>query len=283
MKPKKAPVAPTALFEPVCNWTGKNVAVLLPWYKTVNPITALGIMAMIDRSKMGVIMAHGDAMISHARDSLAQQFLDSTQAEWALMIDDDMVLPFGNAYAFNAFTNFGFPAEFAGMHTINRLLSHGKTLVGGLYFGRQPGGLPMYAEGVSHPDEAEAARRAPVDTIKPTRWIATGCLLIHRQVFLDIDAKYPELKRRFFSPSEPDLMVATRKAMELLAQDPPAVTEAQALLVEGLALAKSNSPVGLGEDVTFSVRVAAVGHQPHVDMGLVCGHAGQRIYGPGIA
>lgn len=281
MKPKKAPPAPTSLFDPVCNWEGRNLALLLPWYKTVNPITALGLLAMVDRLKMGVIMAHGDAYIAHARDTLAQQFLDKTVCDWALMIDDDMILPFGNAAAFNAFTGFNFPAQFAGMHTMNRLLSHQKTLVGGLYFGRQVGGLPMYGEGVSLPDEAAAARKGPVDVVKPTRWVATGCMLVHRQVFLDIDEKYPELKRRFFSPGEADLVGAAKKASVLLSQGD--THAALVALNEGLVLANSNSPTGLGEDVTFCVRAAAAGHQPYVDMGLVCGHAGQKIYGPGVA
>ena len=35
----------------------------------------------------------------------------------------------------------------------------------------------------------------------------------------------------------------------------------------------------MGEDVTFCIRAAAAGHQPHVDLGLICGHQGSKIYG----
>lgn len=136
----------------------------------------------------------------------------------------------------------------------------------------------MYAEGIAYLDEAAAARRAPVDQVKPTKWVATGCMLIHRRVFLDIDAKFPELKQRYFSPSEHELLTASRDAQDLLTKGD--TDGASAALSRGLELSGKNSPLGLGEDVTFCVRAAAAGHQPHVDMAVVCGHIGTEVYGP---
>ena len=275
-QPQGAP--PPTLLEPTANWEGKKVALLFPWYKTVNPVTCMGLMAMLDRSRMGIIMSHGDAYIAHSRDSLAQRFL-RTQCEWAFMVDDDMMIPFGNPAAFRAFTGFDIPDQYAGLHTLNQLISRQKTLIGGLYFGRQPTGRPMYAEGVAYKDEADAARRgAPADLVKPTRWVATGCMLIHRSVFEDIDKKFPEIEQKFFSPGEHDVVTAAREAVALLEQSDAA--QALAVLQRGLQLAKANSPSGVGEDVTFCVRAAAAGHQPFVDWTVVCGHVGTAVYGP---
>jgi hypothetical protein len=47
-----------------------------------------------------------------------------------------------------------------------------------------------------------------------------------------------------------------------------------------MALVNSENPLGSGEDVSFCLRAAAAGHQPHVDMGLVCGHIGYQCFGP---
>lgn len=256
---------------------GRKFAFLLPWYKQTNPMTAFSIFGNYDRAKMRAFMVFGDAYIAHSRNTLARMFLDS-EADWGLMVDDDMVLPMGNAEWFNKATNFQFPEKFAGMSAVRRLLSHKKSLVGGLYFGRFPDGRPMFCEGASRPDEAAAARTGPRDMIKPTRWVATGCLLIHRSVFTAINEKFPELGDNWFSPSEQDLVKSASAALDAL-RNRNALQAIQELET-GLAQARQNSRVGAGEDVTFCIRAAAAGHQPYVDLGLVCGHLGAACYGP---
>lgn len=256
---------------------GRKFAFLLPWYKQGNPMTAFSIFGNYDRSKMRMFMVFGDAYVAHSRNTLSRMFLDS-EADWALMVDDDMVLPMGNAEWFNKVTGFQFPDRFAGLSAVTRLLSHRKSLVGGLYFGRFPDGRPMFCEGASQPAEAAAARVGPRDQIKPTRWVATGCLLIHRSVFLAINEKFPELGDNWFSPSEQDLVKSAHAALEALRSRN--ALQAIQELETGLAQARSNSRVGAGEDVTFCIRAAAAGHQPYVDLGLVCGHLGQACYGP---
>jgi len=166
-------------------------------------------------------------------------------------------------------------------------LSHGKTLVGALYFGRHPHGKPCYREGFNDPKEAEFARKAPMKMLKPTAWVGTGCLLIHRQVFLDIEAKFPHLARhgdqggQWFTSSEHDLVGAVDRARAVLAK-PSADTafEALKILETGAAASRANSSLGIGEDAQFCRRAKAAGHQPYVDMGLVCGHLGLHCYGP---
>lgn len=267
----------------VANWEGKKLQICIPWYKSASPFTAFSLLAMFEKGKMGIIMNCGDAFVAHTRNKIARTFIDSG-SEWSLWVDDDMILPMGNAAWYNAITGFNFADEFAGLHTVNRLLSHDKPIVGGLYFGRASNGRPMYAEGANSPQEAEQARQGPVDRCKPTKWIATGCLLIHRDVFLGIEKKFPHLKGNYFSPSEHDLIDSVENIQKLLSDqtvDPKTrIVRASTMLESGRLLSNTNSRMGVGEDVIFCTRAAAAGFQPHVDLGLVIGHVGAQVYGP---
>jgi hypothetical protein len=266
-----------------------RVFIGLPWMKQTNPVTAFSVAGLIDRRRTALSMVHGDAFVAHSRNKLATLFLDSGM-DWMLSIDDDMIVPFGDANWFNAFTGFALPKEYAGLHAMNRLLSHGKTLVGALYFGRHKHGAPMYAEGANVPAEAAFARKAPHALLKPTRWVATGCMLTHRSVFEDIEKRFPRLARannrkggQWFSTSETEAMDLIEKTRALLADGPMTgekCLKAYQLLETGHESARRNSSLGMGEDVQFCTRAMAAGHQPYVDMALVCGHIGTCAYGP---
>lgn len=269
---------------PEASWEGKNVCLLLPWYKTTHPATALSLMAMLDRSKMGIIMAFGDAFISHSRNRLAADFL-KTNCEWSFWADDDMVFPMGNAEWFNKVTGLNLSEKFAGMHTLNRLLSHQKKLVGGLYFGRHPQGKPMFAEGASsNMTAAEIRAIAPTDKILPTKWVATGCMLVHRTVYADISKQFPSIDGAWFSPSEHNLLENANAVVRIFKDQSLGPQEKLSLatkeLQDGLEKAKGWSKLGTGEDVIFCLRAFQAGHQPYVDLGAVCGHVGHAVYGP---
>lgn len=269
--------------------TGERVLIAMPWLKHTNPLTAFSVMGLHDPRRTGLLMNFGDAFVAHSRNRCADAFLRSS-LEWMLMVDDDMMLPFGNAEYFNRHTGFDFPEQFAGMHTINRLLSHKKTLIGGLYFGRHPFGPPMYCEGAK-PDEADRVRaNSPEDRIAPTAWVATGCMLIHRSVFLDIEKEFPVLARKpngkdgnWFTSSEHELRAGLAELeKELLGGPMTAEKGARALdrIVSLRRSAEKSSSLGMGEDVQFCVRAKQAGHQPYVDFGLVCSHIGNAHYGP---
>lgn len=268
---------------------GKQVVITLPFYKSTNPATAFSIMGLIDRTKTKVMLRWGDAFIIHSRNVLADDFL-KTGIEWQLTIDDDEIVPWGNAAWYRAFTGFDVPDKFAGLNTLDRLLSHGKTLVGGLYFGRWKGGKPVYAEGTDDPREAEYARRGPHDVCKPTRWVGTGCMLIHRSVYTDIEKHYPHLSRHpqrqndgnWFTPDGGDVRRPFEEAMAVLNDTGPAESRASKALqiMENARRALGNQGLGIGEDVSFCLRATDAGHQPHVDMGLLCGHVGYCAWGP---
>lgn len=259
---------------------GRNVFVALPWYKSASPLTTFSLLAMADRSRMAFGLGFGDAFIAHSRNKLATQFVDS-KMEWMLMVDDDMVLPFGDAPWFNGTTGLKLADKFAGLHTLNRLLSHGKTIVGAMYFGRWKSGHPVFSEG--KPMEKLLRLAGPRDEIRPTRWVGTGTCLFHRSVFLDVEREFPHLGReqnggigQWFTSSEHDL----QKAVSIIIERGPD-QDIRALLKEleeARHRSSINSANGVGEDVQFCTRATQSGHQPYVDLGLWCGHVGGCIF-----
>jgi len=268
----------------------KKLMVVLPWWKQVSPITSFCVAQLIDRRRTSSMLNFGDAFVAHSRNSCADVFLQSP-CDWFLTIDDDMVVPFGNATWFKAHTGFyDFPEAALGLNAIDRLMSHKKSLVGALYFGRHPHGPPVYNEGAISPAESAFARKAPHDLIKPTRWVGTGCLLIHRSVFEDIEKKFPRIARgldgkggNWFTSTEASLLAqidAVQSKLQTGPMDGNKAYAAMAGIEDALARAKAENSLGFGEDVSFCMRAAAAGHQPHVDMGLVCGHLGSFCFGP---
>jgi hypothetical protein len=271
-----------SLVAPRPDWTEKDICLLLPQYKQTNPLTLFSLLAMFDRTRMGAILEYGDAFIIHTRNKLASRFL-TLGFEWALFVDDDMILPCGNAEWFASVTRMRLSPERAGLHTINRLRSHKKTLVGGLYFHRSEKGRALFAEARDNPELIASIRAGKIGGIRPTGWVATGCMLIHRQVLLDIQRQFPHLAPRgdsklwqFFSPASDVLFPAIEKAEKALADG--LLEDAQAILADANKLAKSIS-IGSGEDVLFCRRARQAGHMPHVDLDLQPGHVGSCVYG----
>jgi hypothetical protein len=262
--------------------TGRNVYLCLPQYKATNPLTLFSLLALFDRATTMAKMHWGDAFIAHTRNKLAKAFLDSP-AEWSLWVDDDMVLPIGDATWFKGVTQLALPDEVAGRHTITRLLSHNKTVVGGLYYGRSPRGKPMFYEGANLPGVAEALRsQRSAGELRETRWVGTGCLLVHRKVFEDIQAKFPHLAPKsgssddfaFFTPHPDRVIFALEEAAK--ATSP----ESRQASLEAAVKASNQYRQTIGEDVTFCARAKYAGHPVYVDTGLICGHLGNHAYGP---
>lgn len=265
---------------------GKKLLLALPFYKTASPLTLFCLLALMDRSKMGVSLGFGDAFIIHSRNKLATQFVNSP-LEWFFSCDDDMVLPFGDPNWFRGNTGLKMSDEFAGQHVINRLQSHNKTLVGVTYFGRWRGGHPVFAEGQQC--EADLRRNGPRNELRPTKWVGTGGILIHRSVFLDIEKRFPHLSReanggtgQWFSPSEHDLKNAVSEVGavfdDLSKSDTVKIRDAREILEKAERQSKVHSSLGMGEDVTLCVRATQAGHQPFVDLGCWAGHVGNCVY-----
>lgn len=227
-----------------CEFEGRDIMVGFPCYKTTNPVTAFALLALAldyGRDKIRFEMSIGDAMIYHSRNVLAQKFLE-TEAKWLLMLDDDIIPCIGRPtwmrhWVHGARNVLDLPLQ---RNVLARLIGANKTLIGGAYFGRQEGGaimcsdLTLGTKAKSYPDEV-----VPVD------WVATGCMLVHRKVFEDIQKKYPELA----TPNNPSYKFDYFLPMK-----------------DG------------GEDVAFCKRAKNSGHQPNIDLGLPVFHVGYKTY-----
>lgn len=264
-------------------WEGRQVCLLLPFYKSVGNQTTFSLLGLMDRSRMKILMRSGDAFVAHTRNVLVEQFLQ-TDCEWSFWADDDMIFPIGNAAWFNRVTGFNLPDKFAGLHTINRLLEAKKTLVGGIYAGRTPEGKIMYAEACRDRNEAAWLKSGPHDQVKPTRWVATGCMLVHRSVYTAISERYPHLDKNWFTSSEHDVVKAVDDVLKILSDTARGINarvdESILALQEAKKISAQQSGLGTGEDIQFCLRASQVGHQPHVDCGLWCGHVGNFCFGP---
>lgn len=227
-----------------CEFAGRDIFVGFPCYKTTNPVTAFALIAMaldFGKDKIRFDMSIGDAMIYHSRNKIAQKFLE-TDAKWLLMMDDDIIPCIGRpnwmrSTVANARTLPDAPLQ---RHVLQRLIGANKTLIGGAYFGRQKDAPLMCSDRTLEPKA-----RAYQDEVAPVDWVATGCMLVHRKVFQDIEEKFPELKSPipngefdFFHPIN-------------------SVT---------------------GEDVSFCKRAKQAGHQPYIDLGLPVFHVGYACY-----
>jgi len=283
-------------------WAGKEVFIAAPFYKSTNPGTLFSLLALWDRPKYGFRHRSGDAFIVHARNTLMNDFLASglPYCQW---IDDDMIFPCGQAAWMNQATGMNLPEKFAGLHGINQLKSRNKSLIGALYFGRNLYGRALYAEAMQETPEGNAenarAHSAPFDEVKETAWVGTGGLFHSRQVPLDIMKECPHLAPQhssevfhFFSNSADAVMKSftemqakvdnisvivrggeAEKASKILFDLAAQMRQAAADVI-------TQNRLQQGEDQLFCQRAKQAGHQPHVDMSVVCGHLGSVTWGP---
>lgn len=279
-------VLPTKLLTTV-EILAKKVMLVMPWQKSVHPITSFCLTQLADKRRTASALNFGDAFVAHTRNNCADALLAS-KMEWMLSIDDDMVVPFGDAAWFKMITKREVPEPFASFNAIDRLLSHNKTLVGALYFGKDDDGPAVYGEGMRGGAEIGYARTAPLNVLKPTKWVGTGCILIHRTVFESIESRFPRLRRgpngkggQWFSSSEHSAMDWIDRTRAMLASGPMTgekAMKAYEMLEAASTDARSSSTLGMGEDVQFCIRASQAGHQPYVDFGLRCGHVGYKVY-----
>ena len=263
---------------------GKKILLALPWHKSVSPLTSFCVAQLTDRRRTASMLAYGDAFIAHTRNTCVDVFLGSSVCEWILFIDDDMIVPFGDANWFRANTGFNFPEKFMSLNALDRLMAAGKTLVGATYYGKHTNAHAVFNEGAD-PVLGAHVRKGPHDEVRATRWVGTGCMLAHRSVFEDIEKKFPMLARKgprggnWFTSTEASLMTDLQQLQADFDSETTA-REMHAALERIIAKAEQENVMGYGEDVSFCLRALSAGHPAHVDFGLVCGHVGGCVYGP---
>lgn len=222
-------------------WDGRDVCLCLPVYQDVPQAHYFTMLCTVMKYRMALRMEFrgDDSMITRSRNHLAKRFL-ATGASWSIWFDSDMVFPVGHAGMYATMTNMkNVPDKFMALHTIERLISHGKTLVGGCYWDRRGGGKLIAGGG------GPLMSPIPSDRLHPIGFVGTGCLAVHRQVFLDIAAKFPE--------TLPLDGLGNECGFFTNIQDPQRM---------------------LGEDESFGKRANEAGHPTYLDLGLLCGHLG---------
>lgn len=228
-------------------WEGRDVCLCIPVYGSVSFefFFTVGSLIAKYRDALWLNSRGRDSMIARSRNHLAKRFLD-TKAAWSIWLDSDMCFPMGHAGIYGTMTNMQntVPNDMLGLHTIDRLLSWKRTVVGGCYWDRSGGGRLI--AGSSQP----IIHSIPSNNLQAVDFVGTGCLAVHRQVFLDIAAKFPETmdpsslgnECGFFTP------IQTPQRM-------------------------------LGEDESFAKRATDAGHPSYLDLGLCCGHMGSSVHG----
>jgi hypothetical protein len=192
-----------------------------------------------------------DTMINRSRNMLADRFLKSG-ALWSLWIDGDMAAPIANGDWYKWITGAtAVPDEYCTYDVLARLLGHSKPVVGGVYASRKfKGQLVMQPEikARGHEDRllCNEIRRGSARGLAAVDWIGFGVALVHREVFLEVQRRFPQLAPheefapwRYFQPDGDE-----------------------------------------GEDEAFCQRVRACSIPIWLDTQLVCGHIGPACFLP---
>jgi hypothetical protein len=228
-----------------CEFEGRDIFMGWPWYKTTNPVTAAVAFSIgqdFGKEKLRMDMSIGDSKIEHARNRLANKFLQ-TDAKWLFMIDDDIIPSIGRPFWMRHWCHAARTLEDLPLqrHILHRLMGAGKTLVAGAYFGRQEGGAIMCSDLTLAP-----RAKAYEDRVVPVDWVATGCMMIHRNVFQDIRKEFGDTLKIDAGEYDYDYF-------------------------------RPFDSKG-GEDVAFCKRAKKAGHQPHIDLGVPIFHLGYKTY-----
>jgi hypothetical protein len=153
-----------------------------------------------------------DTVIHRSRNVLAKRFLESG-ATWSLWLDGDTAAPIANADWYRWITNSQtIPDDSCRYDVLQRLMNHGKAIIGGVYASRRWKGRLVIQPEIrprSHEDKVlcNDIRKGTAQGLANVDWIGFGCALVHREVFLEIQRSFPDLHPtsefeswRFFQP-----------------------------------------------------------------------------------
>lgn len=243
----QAPASPPADEgeQQITPWQGRSLCVIEAFYQAVHPGCHLAMKDWYDPTTMRTAQKSQEAFLERSRNRLASMFL-KTGCEWSLWIDSDIITPCRPEIyraLVNKETSERVPDSLLRVPLPTRLVNWGKTIVSGVYFDRHGKGSIMAKL------RGRPAGKLPQNCLHACDWVATGCVLVHRQVFLDVAAKYPDTapsengESAFFTPWRREDGFVT------------------------------------GEDEAFFTRAANAGHPSYIDLGVICGHVGFFTYG----
>lgn len=139
-----------------------------------------------------------DTAIWRSRNMLAHRFLKSG-ANWSLWLDSDVAGPIANEDWYRWITRSEvLPQETSRFDLLQRLMSHSKPIVGGVYAARTFHGQLVIQPDVQprhHEDKvlSNEIRRSTARGLAAVDWIGFGCALVHRSVFLEVQNRFPDL------------------------------------------------------------------------------------------
>lgn len=152
-----------------------KVAFAVPFYSVVDGVWWVQatefIVAAAPTVEFSGLIAMGTMATDHARNTIVDDFLHKTDAEWLFWIDADTLVPIG---------------------ALSRLLALGKTLASGLYYGKNPPHPPIayyrLPNGTYIPiDKGGTWEKGEILPVDATGF---GCMLTHRSVFEEIRSHY---------------------------------------------------------------------------------------------
>lgn len=139
-----------------------------------------------------------DTVIDRSRNMLAHRFLKSG-ATWSIWLDGDMAVPIANPEWYKWITGANaVPQEYTCYDTVERLISHQKPVVGGVYGARKFHG-PLIVQPEINPRHQEDKllcnnlRTGNARGLAEVEWIGFGCAIVHREVFLEVQRQFPNL------------------------------------------------------------------------------------------
>ena len=204
------------------------------------------------------IITCGTMTADHSRNLIAGDFLKS-DSEWLFWIDSDTQVPVG---------------------ALERMIAHGKTLVSGLYYGKNDPHPPIaYYKFNGAYQPIDKATKWEKGEIIPVDSAGMGCMLTHRSVFEDIRDSF----RVFQIPGGG--IVTTHKD-DVYLDDKVADTDVyDGKIVNGQLRIRLTEPTLVNlrfpffmidhlrtEDIHFFELAERVGHRLYLDTSVECGH-----------
>ena len=232
---------------------GTRLARLMPSNRPTDPRTFEAVMRMYEPAKMQIkgFMFNN---LNVVRNMAAAWFLSSAN-EWSYWNDDDVIPPYGDSKAFKELCDLPtFPDLWSGQHTLNRLLSRGKEMIGVSYVGRKRGVGPQMSMANPTAGKQDYAR-GPRDAIISRDWIGFGGTLVNRSVFEKIIKACPEIEL----PKDSQLRNHPTLGYQYGFFD-------------------ALSPSVPGDDISFCARARKAGVEIFADLSLMAGHVGTKVY-----
>lgn len=204
------------------------------------------------------IITCGSMTADHNRNLIVDEFLKK-DSEWLFWIDSDTMVPVG---------------------AVSRMVAHGRTLVSGLYYGKNPPHPPiayMIHNGAYTPIDKkikwEKGEIVPIDAP------GMGCMLTHRSVFEDIRNNYEvyQVPGGGVLPIHKNDILGDIKDDAHHEHDGKVYKGQLRLRVVSPTLANLRFPYfaitnNKTEDLFFFELAERVGHKPVLDTSAECGH-----------